>query len=701
MLYRTSTDKRHYHVVYVDDGVAPSPVVQGSEPQPQPVATTSLDKKHTHDVLIDADGLLTTTPGPDGHVHILEPYEYKEPKAEKETEEDQVKRVHELVAEAKKYEEESRKRGKESWGFYDGTKQWSDEAKNKLKNQKRACLRVNAIAPKVDLLHGYQMQNRSDILVLPQENGDERVAEILTMLIKGVWDRNHGAMHESNKFLDSTVVGRGLDRVSMDWDASVEGEIRLEHQKWDSMYLGPHDRSDLEDLEYVVIVRKYSRSKVKEIWPEKADELQNWLEEVDRIRGTQFNDYRVNSMVDGVELTDIARKEVFVYECIRKTYQSVYVADVGSERIDLEGVSQKDVKKLETIDGITTRRRIIYKVATEITGGDVLLEDFENDVNEIPVSVAYAKRDGDGGFYGKVEEVKDLQRQINKGESSLSDWIVRGAGGSKYYVTGNTFTSEAEKSRFLKNASSPFGVFTVTSDAPVREDTPPLPAALLTYRNVQSEALQRAMNIPMEAFGVNLNSEVSGRAIQESRRSGMAANEFLFENLNIAKERIGRLIIKYIAEYYTTDRIIREIANSKPDQISQELQQMDLAEIARIFNDKEALLKYDVKVTTSPESETYKTMMFFEMTDLIRSGALPGSPAVQSLLIRNSMLSEEDKARMLGDLQAESEAAAQSQQQTDARESFKSLPDEAQLAMVAAGQAPGLQAPAPSNGSQV
>ena len=695
MIYRTTSERRHYHAFLLDEDVIRRMFVQNSPEEPPfipeelvgtDIGVTSTDNKHSHRLVVDEGGNVLLTPGPDGHTHDVIAYDFEDPAQKKEDEKEKIERVLELTKDARSREENGRKWGEEAWGIYDGTRHWKAGAKEKLAAQHRAALTINEVAPKIDLMSGFQRQNKADIRVEPKESGDERVAEILTFLIKNVEDRNNSNMHESSMFLDQIVAGRGIDMVSMDWDKSVEGEIRHEHTKWDALYLGPHERFDIEDLEYYVAEHRMSRAKVKETWPEKEDEIEAWIELITK-DGVHSKDIHASPL--GVPLMDLARKEIFVYELVRKVFRPVYSADFEGIRYDLAGVKKKDVNKLDTIEGVVTRRRVVHDIYTTMIGGQSLLEDYKNDIRELPISVAYCKLTHEGDFYSKVHEVRDNQHQINKSESNLSDWINRGAGGTKYYVRQDGFASNEELNKFKKTAAQPFGVFTVQGEKPEREDVPTIPTALLTYREVQSQNLQRTMNIPLEAFGVNLSSEVSGRAILESRRSGMAANEYLFDHMSLARARRAKLIIAYISEYYTSERIYREIHTSKPDQLRAEIQQMDQIEIQRIFSDREALLNYDIKMSESPESETYKAMVFMEFLDLVKSGALPYSGAVFDLLVQNSMMTEEDKKRVMSQMQQESAQNAASQRNVDQREMLKSLSPELQTAIVS--QSPELQ----------
>ena len=68
---------------------------------------------------------------------------------------------------------------------------------------------LNYLKKNVDVLSGFQRQNRSDIKVLPVEGSDELIAEVLTEVTKWVTNDQVSEFVISDAFKDSLICGIG------------------------------------------------------------------------------------------------------------------------------------------------------------------------------------------------------------------------------------------------------------------------------------------------------------------------------------------------------------------------------------------------------------------------------------------------------------------------------------------------------------
>ena len=270
-------DKAHYHIVYLkDDGTG----------------ATSEDHGHVHEVaylqedpIIDEDPNSPTAgqviqdapPGewviyPVGdHDHTLEEYVLQEPKP-KEKESDIVEEVARRYCEAQKLEEGSREAGYEADDTYSG-KHWDKEKKAELEGKGRAAVTVNKTEGLIDNLTGYQQQNRTDIKYIPTEGGDGTVADILNVVVKNILEKCSFAREETKTFLDAAIVGRGLFNIYTDFERNIQGDIIVEKFKWDEASFGAHEKEDLSDCDIAFKEKWYAISKLKEMYPDKADKF--------------------------------------------------------------------------------------------------------------------------------------------------------------------------------------------------------------------------------------------------------------------------------------------------------------------------------------------------------------------------------------------------------------------------------------------
>ena len=638
----------HKHIVYLNDKTG--------------MGFTSISKNHSHPVTFEADQKMTPTGEPvpegsgrwkigeaNGHTHEITPIAVTETK-KKERDEDVVADCLKLYRYARDLEKPSRIQGKESLEFYRG-EQWEAKVKSTLEKEKRACLTINQIESKMDLLSGYQRQNRTDIKYMPTEDGDQRVSEILNIVTKNLLENCNYRFEETEVFEDGSIVGRGLFNAYMDFSKNIEGDIVVEKYEWDDCYFGPHAKKDCSDLEYLTKMKWYSRAKLSEMYPDKIKEIFNeFEEETDEVSHEPVGDAYVftdksQAVVGDPDLIDLEKKTIKVLETWRKEYkQSWVVVDIDSDfYYNASNWPKEDISALETIPPLSVIPRVVHKMRVTKTAGEVLLEDAYPDLamQDFQIVPFYAKKRGDM-FWGKVHGVKDPQREINKRHSQLTDIMNRQAAYGWFY-DDTTFPTPAEVNNFKRSTSTPGFTQRVNSvkALPEKVEGAKVPVEIINLLQIEGQALREVLNINLEMEGGASNAK-SGIAILERKKQGLVGNEFLFDNFSIAKVKIGRLLVAMIQKYYTPERIIKIIQNESmkaPVQIGGvPADQMDM-ELVRSLLENTDLTKQDVIVSESGWSPTTRIANFTMWAELAGKGA----PVPMPFLIELSDLPEKEK----------------------------------------------------------
>ncbi|NIT02545.1 MAG: hypothetical protein GTO09_10480, partial [Candidatus Latescibacteria bacterium] len=334
-----------------------------------------------------------------------------------------------LFKEAKNIESDSRDDAEESEEFYRG-EQWTTEQINKLESEHRSYLTFNHIQANVKLLSGYQRQNRTDLRFFPIEDGDARVADVLNIITKVILDNNGFDVEETLCFEDVLISGRGFIELLVDYSENYNGDIIVEHFPWADVYMGPHIRPDAKDCEYMVKAKWFSKAKVKQAWPDKADDIQTeWDFYADPERKTQLEipgenyvhsdniEPRSGGLLPDGELMDIAKKNIRVLECWRKEFRRIFILANPEDDFfhSAEGWSDEDVKKAKTIPGFFAIPKHTHAMRKTTLAARTMLDDDYPDVsfNDFSLIPIYADKKGPH-FWGKVEVGKDPQRETNK-----------------------------------------------------------------------------------------------------------------------------------------------------------------------------------------------------------------------------------------------------------------------------------------------
>ena len=691
MFIRTTKDNRHTHVAYL----------YGDEGRGQ----TSVDKDHTHeielqqaaDAVTDETGAVVTeavdggwvfTPGPNGHFHeIAVQLLPKQATEDKKTDAEKVKMVRDLFSEAQSIEGKFREEACKAERFYEGD-QWAKKDADYLEDRDRAHLTINEIEPKLDTLSGFFRQNRTDIKYFPLEDGDSKIADIATVVVKNITEQNNFVYEETAVFEDKMIVGRGLLNTRVTHDTNLEGDIVIEKFPWDEAWLGAHDRLDLKDCEYLIKARWLSWARVKQQWPDKKDEIQK---EIDVYLGVQAACAALNednrhqftsnhydrgegfpvALSRSTDLIDVARKEYRVLESWHKVYRKAHVlvnaiADVYE---NAEGWPQADINAVKTIPGFAVVPRVITEMqVTQVAGGTVLNDDkdpwFEG---EFSLIADYAKK-RKGKIWGKVKGAIGMQEEINKRHSQTID-IMNKVAAYGWFIEDTMFSDGARgKRNFKKDSSSPGFVVSVTdiNKLPQQIDGIKFPNEIVALETMATDKLREIMNISPELQGFR-GKTISGVALVEQKRQGLTGNEFLFDNSALAKRQLGRRLLRLVQKLYTPDRILRVIGSQQARHGDVEiggkpLAENDMDEIRELL-EKADLTKYDVAVGESSNNPTTKHGNFLTWAELSKTH--PDTIPLE-LLVALSDIPDKDKwLKAIGarqeEIQQENEATRQTE----------------------------------------
>lgn len=532
---------------------------------------TSKDRDHTHTIVIVPSQMdpinQQMTPVQieiqlaNDHTHELTDLTFIDNKIT-EKEKEILTDVKSLWEAAKVYEEESRKLGIESEQFYKG-EQWDEKIRKDLEGKQRAVLTINEIQPKVKLLSGYQRQNRSDIRYFPVEGGDGKIADILSIVTKNILDQNDYEYEETSVFEDEVIPGRGNIHHYVDYNEDLLGKIKVEHYPWKDVYYGPHNKLDASDCEYLCKSKWFSKGQIEKLWPKKKDQFQSeyditFAKEVPSEDG--YDKETTLGTISGPDYVNIAKKEFRVVTCERKEYEDVPVLVNASDDFyyNARFLSEKDVNAAKTIPGIEVVVKKTFKIRiTTVTAQTVLEDKYDEMIDDFHVIPIYADKQGPN-FWGKVEAAKDPQREINKRHSQTVD-ILNKVGTQGHFYDKETFPTPKALNDWKKNSSTPGFNQEVndTNRPPKPSDRPTFPAELVKFAELESQKIKEIFNVNSELLG--MKGAQSGVAMQEQKRQGLIGNEFLFDNLNRGKKRLGKVLVKYIQKLYKPERILRII----------------------------------------------------------------------------------------------------------------------------------------------
>jgi len=618
---------RHNHMLYLKDNGVGVSSIDGKR-----------GEKHQHILGSEDDlGIWLVQPAQEGgHTHDVIDVVTPKP-AKKDKEVAIVGEALNLFAQAEKDNGENRKNADESEECLRGPGQWREE--DKPVDPSRAQLVINVTEGVVDVLSGYQRTGRTDWRVFPVEGGDQRVADILNMLLKNISYTNNFPREESRWWEDLLIPGRGIIQSWIERGSNpLQPDIKVGQFPERHVVTGPHEKDDGSDMEYYCKMKWYSQSKAKQLYPEKKDLISAAFPDPTdgnkddgqdefhtRIIGEQYIVENAGNTspfsVKQKDLVNVAKKELRVIECWRKDYQRLHqVINLADEFFEnAYGWSDVQIKQIKTIDGFRILPRTTHRWRITITLGGILLSDeFAEDDPENPdLLFAYSKR-RKGHWWSKVHTMKDPQREIDKRHSQYVD-AVNNMAGRGWFWDDNTFVTpedgevartELSKSGFWQKVSN-------TQNVPIQGGgIENFPTEIIQGIVIAHEHFQQLANIPPSQEALE-KSGVSGTALVQKEKRGLLGNQYLFDTASWMKQAIGRRLIRLIKIAYTPQRMLRLLGSEAlraPDDAETTLEELTEEALAELQNllENDDMLKYDVVVDEAKWSTTMRNAYFQE-----------------------------------------------------------------------------------------
>ena len=471
---------------------------------------------------------------------------------------DRVKEVNTAKAEAisgwQSYFDECR----EDWKFKMGD-QWSDKDKTELSIKNLPMLSINHIFKNINLVKGYQRQNRSEMKVRPIEGSDEMTAEVLNMVIKWILVDRNVNFTISDGFGDAAIGGLGWLNPYLNFDKDpLNGDIVVKKVSPFNILPDPHfTERDLSDCDYIIRYQRVSKQKLKRLYPK-------YKEEIEKITGSIT---RNDGMAEDVIVPSDNGNVVNVVEYWHRVYEDVTMVVNTNDPEDMEmwDGSKGDLNEfLATSPDLTSIKmtKPVMRLAIVVEEKLLVYDGYSplggSDYPFIPIFCFYESSysDWDLKLHGLVRPLKDLQREKNKRRSQImqaintmphSGWIAdRGA--------------VDDRAELAKAAGAGRIIFKNPGKSlePIRP--PEVPMALIQMETASDNDIQIVGANP-DMLGQMNERGAPGVTIQLRQKQGLIAIQEIFDSLSDAQRELGRRLVEMIVRNFPTEKIKRIIGD--------------------------------------------------------------------------------------------------------------------------------------------
>ena len=571
---------------------------------------------------------------------------------------------------------------REDEGFYiGGDLQWSKDGNfdslKRIKERNRTAVSLNHIQAVVDVLVGFERQNRSDLKAIPQGTEDAESARILTWILRFIQDQAEIQEYESECFEDGLIRGLSAAHVKNHFSGGkgLDGEVSLkvlvpgEDCLWDPYW----KRNDLSDCKYFLEFTWAYIEDAATLHPEHEAKIRAQIAMLD----TMFQPFVATASTDGgrddaygsvsTPTIDRLREEEMFFDprdrrvlMIEAWYQTSVtehhvVARDGSFHEEVP--SAADAREMVRLDPAhltyIAKRVKQIREALVIPAAHVALYDqksrYENDPENFPQVIYVAKRKREHA-YGIVRNMKDPQLLENQRVSQVVD-ILKRWGNIRPLIAKGTIEDE----RGIENHWSTAPIVWDPNKGKGMAPDWYVPKGLdLVARGLIEIATQFKLNL-REITGINTDllglksDDTSGIAIARRQAQGQIIATIFFDNFKRFRKLVGQRLARRGQEALTTEQILRLIDPDTGDPVevlinpveARELQGQDYSDWVESMREQKRdaggrpyvlrsleALKFDVTISDSPTTPSAKATQLATLMEIVRL-----NPAMMQILI--------------------------------------------------------------------
>ena len=513
---------------------------------------------------------------------------------------------------------------------YRAGEQWDSEDKARLEEQNRPIATFNRIAPIIDSVVGWEINNSQQLTYRPRTLDDAYQGEVYTETARWVMDGCDGEHEETDAYSDAITCGMGWTEWRVDYEEDPDGKLLKERVPPNEMRWDPGSRKqNLIDKRWVMREKRWPLEDIRDRWPDKADQIDwtpsyleddAWLEEHDASRAWQYE--QDQSWNDQTRQRD--NKALVIHHQWRDREPYYRVGDPETGRIvEFDEERFGRVRQYVEERGIAyvRQQRWVYKQA--FVCGKVLLEEGRAPIDDgFSYDCITGKRDEQHSiWYGLHRAMKDPQRWANAFFSTAMHTMMSNAKGGLIIEEG----AVDDLRSLQENWARPEGIVTVEDGA--------LAGGRLQERSFGGyppgldKLMAFAISSIRDCTGINL--ELLGMADRdqpnvlemERKRAALTILSPLVASLQRYRVNSGRALLSFMRAYVPDGTLVR--VTGKPVTFSRDA----------------ATVKYDVIVDTAPNSPNLKQEVWGTLSQLVPSLVKAGVP-VPPALLRYSPLPE-------------------------------------------------------------
>lgn len=548
--------------------------------------------------------------------------------------------------------------------------QWDLVDKARLDAVRRPALTINKILPTVSNILGEQINARAETSFRPRSGAPSETADVLNKVYKQIMDNNQMAWKRSDMFQDGVITSRGFLDVRIDYNDSMEGEVKIDLLNPKNVIIDPDGEEYDPDTWGEVFVTKwvtaddiavlYSpadaellRNRDQSYFPYGYDSIQAFRDRFgDRFNPMYTGDYDNSNVMKNIRLIDRQYRELDR----QKHFVSPETGDMRAIPADFD---RNKIAFFVDKFGFQVTTKLVRRIKWTVIADNVVLHDDWSPYKHL-TPVPYFPHFRRGDTIGLVENLIGSQELLNK-VTSQELHVVNTTANSGYKVRAGALSNMTVEELEEKGAQTGL-VIEVNGDPDkdVQKIAPnQVPQGLDRISYKAEEHVKTISGVSDSMQGMD-RADVAAKAIQQKRQAGSTNLVKPLDNLTRSDYILARNVLDLVQEFYTEPRLL----TITHDQATGETETFGVNQPSpegEILNDL-TLGEYDVVITSVPARESMEDSQFEQAMAMREAGiALP-----DSVLIDASRLN--DKKAIIKTMQGDQESPeAQMQKELEMR----------------------------------
>jgi hypothetical protein len=499
----------------------------------------------------------------------------------------------------------------------------------------------NITRPVINVVDGFQRDNRKSIIAVPIENANQLTADQMTKVL--MWLERDISLSAtiSSAFHGALVTGMGMLHVWIDYRSDpINGDLKVDYRHYNSILMDTYFKQpDMSDADGILTRSFITRSEAISMYPDK-EELINSV----HTRGADDGRFQYMPQTYRYDRSYLLAHDEFYYRAYRK--QKLLIDTKTSLSYEWRNGSDKDMRDfVAKFPQLTIKETMVptVRLCTLINGKVIFDGPSPLGTDDWPMIPVFAYFNPQNMYYqwrisGLVRGARDAQWLYNRRKVIELD-IAESQITTGWIYKENALVNPLDIYQLAGQGKG----LAIKHDAQMTDVQQIRPVAIDPSFFQLSDGLKADVRL---VTGVNeelLGSgedDIPGIRSMLKQGAGLRTLKTVFDQLDLAQKITGRVLLRAIQENYSPEKIKRIIQEDPTEEFH-----------SKVFG------RYDIAIEDGFNTSTQKQMQFAQALELRQAGVQISD---EDLL---DMATMQNKDRIVQRMQEQKQQAAQMQQQ--------------------------------------